>query len=243
MSPRLVRYFPVIDSTNQAALHWLAAADGAPDRALIIADEQTSGRGRSGRTWFALAGTSVLITLILHPSRAALPRITMLGALALLETVRAYGAADAGIKWANDVQIGGRKVCGVLPEAAWQGDQLLGVALGIGLNVNVDFAGSPLDSTATSLQAAAGRPLDRLEVLQHMLERLDHWLERIDDAALFETWRGALNMIGRPVSAGGISGTAEAVEADGALIVRTADGVRHRVIAGDIGVGYEEKRG
>ena len=87
-------------------------------------------------------------------------------------------ARSAGIKWPNDVQIDGRKLCGVLPEAAWQDARLLGVALGIGLNVRVDFAATPFADRAVSLETMVGA-VDRVDLLVRLLERLDYWTREL----------------------------------------------------------------
>ncbi|MFN8528184.1 MAG: biotin--[acetyl-CoA-carboxylase] ligase [Anaerolineae bacterium] len=110
LHPRPVRYFPSVGSTNDEALAWLA--ESAPEGAVVIADEQTKGRGRLGRVWYAPPGAALLFTVILRPSERVLSRMTMLGGLAVCETAQQMGLA-AGIKWANDVQVNERKLSGV----------------------------------------------------------------------------------------------------------------------------------
>lgn len=203
----------------------------------MIADEQTKGRGRLGRTWYALPGTSLLFTMIFRLPQSSLPRLTMLGGLAVCETLQHMGIQEVGIKWANDVQIRGRKVAGVLPEAAWDGGKLTGAVLGIGVNVTVDFAASPFRDTAISVQDASDAPIDRLDLLKRILARLDAWVERLESDHLFEAWRGNLNMIGQYVTVEGRRSKAIRVDDDGALILSDEDGTLHRVIAGDILLG------
>ena len=239
LAPRAVRYFTQIGSTNDLGLEWLG--EGAADGAVIIADEQTKGRGRLGRSWFAPPGTSLMLTYLLHPPQESLSRMGILGALAVCETVEQLGINHVGIKWPNDVQIERLKVCGVLPEARWNGERLVGVALGMGINVRVDFAGSPFETSATSLEMVLNKPISRLTLLQQLLERLDFWRERLDSVELFQSWRSRLNMLNTPVSvSSGVStvqGIAEDVDAEGALLVRDAESVLHRVMAGDIALG------
>ncbi|MFN8447264.1 MAG: hypothetical protein U0521_01350 [Anaerolineae bacterium] len=105
----------------------------------------------------------------------------------------------------NDVQIDGRKLCGVLPEAAWQGETLVGAVLGIGINVRVDFSTTPLAATAISLEDAVGA-VDRLDLLLRLLHRLDDWSARLASDALFERWRERLVMLGRRVTVAGAMG-------------------------------------
>jgi BirA family biotin operon repressor/biotin-[acetyl-CoA-carboxylase] ligase len=138
-----------------------------------------------------------------------------------------------GIKWANDVQINGKKVSGILPEAAWDNGNLRGVVLGMGINVRVQFEGD-LAHTATNLETEAGKSLDRVELIATLLERIDYWMERIASDEIFETWQSRLNTIGQQVEVEGIVGQAQAVDASGALLITVADGSIKRVLAGDV---------
>lgn len=231
---RAVRWFDQIDSTNDAGLAWLA--QGGPDGALVVAGLQTRGRGRLGRSWFAPPGTALLFTCCFRAPPDLAVRATMLGALAVAETLREYGAHPVGIKYPNDVQIARRKVCGVLAEAAW-GDEVA-IALGIGINVRVDFAATPFAETAASLEAALNRPVDRAELLGKVVERLDFWRARLGTAALPSAWRSCLNMLGEwvEVHTGSerVVGIAESVTDRGSLMVRDQHGVRREVWAGDL---------
>ena len=230
--PLPFRYFERISSTNDAAKAWLA--DGAPDCAVVIADEQLAGRGRHGRVWHTPPGSALALSVILRPSLESLPRLTMLGGLAVCELAEGLGCRAAGIKWHNDVQIAGKKVSGILTEAVWLGDQFMGAVLGIGVNVRVDFAGAPLADSATSLEAALGRRLNRAQLLSLLLARILHWYQRIDAPALFCEWRARLNMLNQPVTANGIKGIALDVCADGALLLRDDAGRRHVIRAGEL---------
>ena len=234
---RSFQFFPQIDSSNERALSWLS--DGAPSGSVVIADEQTRGRGRMGRVWYAPPNTALMFSYVLRPTANELTYIGMMGALVICEAVESFGAR-AGIKWPNDVQISERKLCGVLPEASWQGDQLRGVVLGIGLNVRIDFTSTSFENTAISLETVVGK-IDRLALLLRLLERLDDWASRLSSDALFEAWQARLNMLGKPVSISNpnvaVQGIAEAVDRQGALLVRDQSGMLQRVIAGDIALG------
>lgn len=229
------RFFESVGSTNDVAMRWIS--EGTPARSVVAADEQTHGRGRLGREWYTPPGSALAVSYILRPRVEELPYVGMMGALAVCETVQSYGVEDCGIKWPNDVQISGRKVCGILPEAAWQHNQLVGVILGMGINVRVDFSGTPFEQTAISLEWVIGQ-VDRADLLRRLVARLNAWSARLDSDALFEGWRGALVMLGRQVSInhadGKIEGIAESVERQGALLVRDTNGTVRRVIAGDI---------
>ena len=229
---RPFRFFPSISSTQNEALGWLKG--NAPQGAVVIADEQTAGRGRMGRIWHTPAGVALALSVILRPSPQGAKHVFMAGAVAFAEMLEELGIADVGIKWANDVRIGGKKVCGVLPEAVWEGDKLQGVVLGMGVNVRVNFGESDLAQTATNIETALGKSCDRADLIARILERLDIWTSKLGSEALYQAWRSRLDTLGTPVSTDGITGIAHDVTYDGALIIRQADGTDHIVIAGDI---------
>jgi BirA family biotin operon repressor/biotin-[acetyl-CoA-carboxylase] ligase len=173
---RLGRPYEHVASTASTQL--LLTPD-APEGAIAVAEEQTAGRGRLGRPWFAPAGTSLLCSLQLRPEAPTerLPELTGVAARACAETIAALTGLEPALKFPNDVLVGGRKVAGILAEAR-DGR----VVLGIGINVNVpaDELPSDVDRPATSLLAETGRELDRAELLAELLERLerryDAWL-------------------------------------------------------------------
>jgi BirA family biotin operon repressor/biotin-[acetyl-CoA-carboxylase] ligase len=237
LGSRPLEYHPQIGSTNDLALVWLRA--GKSTGAVFVADQQLQGRGRLGRSWFAPPGTALMFSVALRPPAEHLNRVNMLAALSVLEAVEG-AAVGMALKWPNDVLLNERKVCGVLSEAAWDGDRLLGVALGVGVNVRVDFAGTALEATATSLEPALP-PVDRAALLAMILTRIDYWSAYIASDTLFMRWKARLGMLGKPISvgnqAGDFEGIAEDVDAEGALLVRDRAGALHRVIAGDIGQG------
>ena len=236
---RPFRYYACVDSTNDLAKAWLAS--GAPAGAVVIADEQTRGRGRMGRVWRTPPGTALALSLILKPARASLPRLTMVAALGVDDLVRDCGCADAGIKWPNDVLVNGLKVSGILPEAVWEGDRLWGAVLGIGVNVRLDFSGSALSRSAISLEHVLGRRLDRAQLVGMLLGRLDHWYRQIESPALVAAWKSRLSTLYRRVEVGGISGLAIDVTADGALCIRDDAGRLHQARAGDLTLGAGEE--
>jgi BirA family biotin operon repressor/biotin-[acetyl-CoA-carboxylase] ligase len=237
LKKRSFQFYPQIDSSNERALLWLE--EGVPSGSLVIADEQTRGRGRMGRGWYAPPNTALMLSYVLHPIPDELTYVGMMGALAVCEAVETFDV-QAGIKWPNDVQIDGRKLCGVLPEAAWQGDKLRGVVLGIGLNVRIDFSNTPFEATAISLETTVGR-VDWVDLLLRLLERLDDWAARLSSDDLFEAWRARLVMLGKQVNISNANGTvhgiAESVDRQGGLLVRDETGTLKRVIAGDIALG------
>jgi BirA family biotin operon repressor/biotin-[acetyl-CoA-carboxylase] ligase len=157
----------------------LLLAPDAPEGALVVAEEQTAGRGRLGRSWFAPAGTSLLCSLQLRPDTPTerLPELTGVAARACADAIAALTGLEPALKFPNDVLVGGRKVAGILAEAR-DGRVVLGV--GINVNVPADELPEDVDRPATSLRVETGRELDRAELLAELLERLerryDAWL-------------------------------------------------------------------
>lgn len=232
---RAVRFYESVDSSNDLAMQWLR--EGAAAGSAIIADEQRKGRGRKGRIWYTPPGVALAVSVILRPASATASRSSIVGALAVYDLCQHVRLRDVGIKWPNDVQVGGKKISGVLPEAVWDGEKLLGVVLGMGVNVRNEFD-AELSQIATSIEAEAGESIERLELLVYLLERVDFWAERMGDDELITTWKSRLNTLGRSVTVqeghSRIVGQAVDVEADGALLIRIADGSIQRVLAGDL---------
>lgn len=232
LAQRPLRFYEQVNSTQDVALQWLQ--QGAPAGAVVIADEQLKGRGRQGRIWHTPPGVALALSVILKPSRDQLSQITMLGALAIAETLDGLDAPDVTIKWPNDVRLRGRKVSGVLPEAVWNGEQLSGVALGMGINVRNDFTGTELETAATSIELALEQPVDRMEVLMALLQRIDYWAAVPATNERFVAWKSRLDTIGQRVTINSLTGTAEAVDKEGALLLRDDAGNLHRILAGDV---------
>lgn len=232
-----------IDSTNLELRR--LAMEGAPEGTTVVADLQTRGRGRRGRSWTAPPGTALNASVLLRPDRQARDagRLTLLTAVAARRAILEASGLDAGIKWPNDLLLGGRKCCGILLELAAQQDAIEFVVVGVGINVNQttgDF-GPELAATATSLRLAAGREVARAPLLAALLAHLEAvyegWLQGAD-APLLDEWRAACVHLGRPVQVlaphGTVTGTAVDVADDGELLVRDGAGRLLRVVAGEV---------
>jgi BirA family biotin operon repressor/biotin-[acetyl-CoA-carboxylase] ligase len=241
-----VLYFARTSSTMDRARE--AARLEAEEGTILLADEQTAGRGRLQRTWVAPPGSSILFSVLLRPSLAMLPRLTVMASLAVAAAVEDCGAGPARIKWPNDVLIGGRKVAGILLESELRGASVAFAIAGIGVNVNLDASAlADLAVPATSLSSALGRDLPRGEVFRALVASLDaHYRRLRDGEALHEAWRARLVTLGQPVTAtiGNLveEGTAEDVDADGSLILRRPDGSRVTIVAGDVTLRRTETR-
>ncbi len=228
---RCFRFYQSVDSTNDLAKDWLL--DGAPAGAAVIADEQRRGRGRQGRLWHSPPGVALALSVLLRPAEEEAALVNMIGALAVYDLAKQAGCDEAGIKWPNDVQVNGKKVSGVLTENVWESGRLLGVVLGIGVNVRVDFAGTDLHASAISLEDATQAPLDRAELVRHLLRRIDCWRDKSAEE-IFMAWRRRLNMLGKRVTVNGVQGLAQDVAPSGALRIKTDKAEALLVHAGDV---------
>lgn len=238
---RPFRYFDALDSTSDHAKSWLKA--GAPPGAAVIANQQQRGRGRESRLWHTPPDAALALSVILHPPPHLLCRINMLGALSVCDLAAGLGCDAVGIKWPNDVQIDGRKVAGILPEALWAGERLLGVVLGIGVNVRIDFSATALADTAVSLEKVLGRRLERAQLLETLLAKIDGWHQQLAGDALFASWKSRLNMLGSRVKVGALEGIALDVLPDGSLLVQDAARAVKIVEAGEVLVQNDRQSG
>ncbi|MEJ5200457.1 MAG: biotin--[acetyl-CoA-carboxylase] ligase [Anaerolineae bacterium] len=240
---RSVLYLARVGSTNDVA-H--AQATTAAEGLLIVADEQTAGRGRLARGWWSPPGANLLMSLLLRPPLPArrAGQLTMCLGLAAAEGIEAVVGVRAMLKWPNDLVWRGRKLGGMLTELRLNGEQIEYAVLGLGINVNVDFAraaGVPaeLRETATSLLMITGHPVARLDLLAAILSRCEAWYDRLlAGESLHEAWAGRLDTLGREVRVSlptaELRGVATRVTPDGALIIRTAAGREETIWAGDV---------
>lgn len=237
---RSLHYWETLPSTMDEA--WRLARAGAPDGTVVLAEEQTAGRGRLERSWWAPAGSSLLLSVLLQPGVPArhAQRLTMVCSLAVCEAIAVAAGVQAQVKWPNDVLFEGRKVCGILTELEVVGERLETAVVGIGINVNVDFEGSPpLMTPATSLMLAAGRRISRTELLVALLEGIEQRYVATRAGRSFQVeWAERMATLGQEVQVRGVGevwqGMAVGVDPDGALLVRAGDGTTRRVLAGDV---------
>ena len=254
---RRIEYLPAVGSTNDVAKR--LGASGAPEATLVIADEQTAGRGRLGRAWWTPPGTAIAMSLLLRPKfpPTLAYRLTMLTGLVAAEAVEQVTGLRVGLKWPNDVVIeqeargktqearGKRqeatilKLGGILSETSISGQNIEFAAVGLGLNVNVDFRGRDDLPEATSLMMQLGHEVDRLAILRALVERFAARYAVIDrDERLRADWSARLTTLGRQIMARrgqeSIAGLAEGVDGSGMLLIRTDDGTLVRVDAADV---------
>lgn len=236
-------YFDAIASTQNEA-HRRAEA-GAPEGLVVIADVQTGGRGRLGRSWHSPPETGIWMSLVLRPDvpLPRVPQLTLVAAVSLADTLAACTGLSVGIKWPNDLLAGGRKVCGILTELAAEADRVHYVILGIGLNVNQTEEDFPpeLRARAGSLAMAAGRSFSRVALAQRMLEGLeadyDAYLQK-GFAPFKRRWEARAVSLGQRVVArtpgGDFVGIARGIDDDGALLLEQANGALRKIYSADL---------
>jgi BirA family biotin operon repressor/biotin-[acetyl-CoA-carboxylase] ligase len=244
---RLIEHYPVIGSTNDRARE--LAAQGTPEMALIVTDEQLAGRGRQNRSWYTPPGTALAFSLLTRPpipARHAM-RLTMLAGLAAVEGIEQATGLRLDLKWPNDVvavdqRSTTRKVGGILTECAFQGESIDYAVVGIGLNINVDFAQHPeLHDIAASLKQLLGREVDRWAVLKAVVAAYIYQMAWLTDAHaddLRDTWAARLINLQRYIRVSlnthVLEGYAAGVDRDGALLLRMGDGRVQRLLSGDV---------
>lgn len=238
---RKVYYYEHAISTNETARE--LADRGCPDGALVIAEEQSGGKGRLGRKWFSPYGKGIWCSIILYPpvNPSDAPPLTMLGAVAIARAIRKVVQVEAGIKWPNDILLDGKKICGILSEMNAEIERINYLVIGIGINVNVEDFPEELEDNVTSLKIYTGQPVKRTVLLQETLRELEYlykiWLQN-GFQPILRFWKEMCVMLNQMVRVNGIKdiveGWAEDVDEHGNLILRLGDGSLKGLVAGDV---------
>jgi BirA family transcriptional regulator, biotin operon repressor / biotin---[acetyl-CoA-carboxylase] ligase len=230
-------YYSRLASTMDAARN--EAQKGAAEGTVVIAGEQTSGRGRLKHRWFAPVG-NVALSLVLRPDMSALPYLVMIASLATAYSIESVSGLETQIKWPNDVLIKGKKVAGILIENEIKGNKVAYAIIGIGVNVGLQPEEiDEISSIATSLEAERGEKVARETIIRGLLEEFERlYIQLPDGGLIFRAWRDRLVTLGKNVTAKWgqeiLEGVAESVDESGALFIRRADGALSKVVAGDV---------
>lgn len=238
---RTIHHFESTDSTNRVAFE--LAQDGAFHGEVVIAEGQTAGKGRRGRSWASPVGKSLYCSIILRPDipPARAPELTLVAAVAVAQTIQEAGG-EAGIKWPNDVTIGGRKVAGILTELSADVERVQFVIVGVGVNLNAAREDFPPEvaEVATSLEQERGTPVPRALFTAALFTRLEQWLDTWTEEGFGPVrlaWKKLSTILGQEVLVRSeqkeLRGVAEDLDETGALILRVG-GSTERVLAGDV---------
>ncbi|MFH1039118.1 MAG: biotin--[acetyl-CoA-carboxylase] ligase [PVC group bacterium] len=239
---KTVYYFPAIGSTNDFARE--LASGGAAEGAVVVSGEQIRGRGRQGRRWISAPGAGIYLSIILRPGLppANATGITLLAAVATARAIDTVTGLRPGIKWPNDILIGGKKICGILTEAGSDraGEKYL--ILGIGVNVNNDEFPPEIRKSASSLKMRLGRAVSRKKLIVEIIHRIEEsypdFSARGDLSKIIVVYRRFSVTLGQQVRVegyrGGFQGRALDVAADGSLLVKKENGEVTAVRSGEI---------
>ena len=234
--------FDVVETTNIEANR--LGREGKPEGTLVVANAQTRGRGRQGRTWISPAGTGLYCSMVLRPACVPdrLPVLTLAAGVAGAAAIQQVGLTPE-LKWPNDVLISGRKVGGILTEIVFDRKKIDFVILGIGINVNTEAEAFPASfkKQATSLKLSLGKPVSRIALVQNLLAKFEDYyrlFSKGDSLSIIHSWSELDSTLGREVEValpeGRLLGMAEAVGPDGTLLVRDITNRLHRIVAGDV---------
>lgn len=238
-------YFSSVDSTNAYARR--IGEEGAQDGTLVIADEQTAGRGRWGRHWVTPPKTAIAFTLLLRPDLppSHISMVTLVMGLAVCNAIHQLYDLPVGIKWPNDVVIGGKKVCGILTEMSAEMDGVHYIVIGVGINTNLTSFPDQIRDVATSLQLQLGHPVDRAEVLVKVIELFEEYYEKFEKDGDLRSLQDIYNeeLLNRNQKVrvldpyGEYTGIALGIDHEGQLLVkRDDDGSTVRVWSGEVSV-------
>lgn len=241
---RNIVYYPETDSTN-LRIRELGDA-GAPHGTLAVADMQTAGRGRRGRTWESPPGSSIYMSILLRPDiiPGAAPMLTLVMACSVAEGISDCENVDVRIKWPNDVIAGGKKLVGILTEMSTQIDYINHVTIGVGINVNMTEFPENIRDTATSLRLETGHEVRRAPLIAAIMKRFEEnyavFLKTQDMSGLMEKYSGMLINLDRDVLVLGAEDSYKAhalgIDRQGELIVRREDGTEEKIYAGEVSV-------
>ena len=243
---RNIIYFDSIDSTN---MYIKREADaGLEDGTVVIADEQTAGRGRLGRGWVSSRGKGIWMSVLLRPQidPSDASKLTLAAACAVCRGIRTVCGLEAAIKWPNDIVIGGKKVCGILTEmnAEMDGINYLVVGIGINANLEADDFGEELKQLATSLRIELGNNIERKYLAAAVINELDKiygsFVRSGNIADIMPEYRESSAVIGKQVrllqKGSELIGKAVGINEDGQLIIELEDGTRKEVMSGEVSV-------
>ncbi len=233
-------YRSSVDSTNLVAGEFARTEPG--EGRVVLADAQTAGRGRLGRTWVSPPGTGLYMSVVLRPSHVTAPLLTLMAGVAAAEGIEAATGWRPELKWPNDLVVGRLKLGGILAEGSSGAEGLQSVVLGIGINLQNAAYPREVAGRATSLEAELGRPVERAPVFIEVLAALEHRYAQLSAgrrAGLLDDWRAlAVSSRGRRVewedAEGGVrTGLSHGIDESGALLVRTDTGIE-RIVAGEV---------
>lgn len=239
-----LEYFDEVDSTNIRARK--LAEEGAPHGTLVVADSQTAGKGRRGRSWTSPKGFGIWMSLVLRPPIRPVEAsmLTLVAGMAVVKGIRRTTDLNAMIKWPNDVVLSGKKICGILTEMSTEEENIRYVITGIGINVNMCSFPDEIGEKATSLKKELGKEVKRSYVIAAVAEAFEEYYEiflrTCDMSGLIDEYHKALVNLEKQVTVlkpqDQYQGKALGIDCEGSLLVEREDGVVEAVISGEVSV-------
>lgn len=237
-------YLESVDSTNNYAKR--IAEDGTPSGTLVVADEQTGGKGRRGRAWCTPKGSAIAMTIVLRPDiRPELASmVTLVMGLSVAKAIESLYPVSVGIKWPNDVVVNGKKICGILTEMSAEMTGIHYLVIGTGINTNVEEFPEEIQSVATSLIKELGEKVNRAELIAACLKYFEEYYEKYiaagNLAPLKEDYEALLlnrnNKVRVLEPNHEYTGLSLGINEDGELLVEKEDGTVTAVYAGEVSV-------
>ncbi len=244
MENRNIIYYEKTDSTNMRIEE--LAEKGATHGTIVVAEEQTMGKGRRGRNWESPAEGNIYMSILLRPQIQAdkASMLTLVMAYSVAQAVRGLGHEELQIKWPNDLVLSRKKVCGILTEMHLKGTEIDYVVIGVGVNANVQHFSQDLGHKATSLYLESGKMVECKQLIRQIVERFEiayqQFMEKKDLSFLKDAYNGMLINCEREVQVlepgNAYIAYAKGIDCNGQLLVRTADGKEKAVFAGEVSV-------
>jgi BirA family biotin operon repressor/biotin-[acetyl-CoA-carboxylase] ligase len=233
-----ILYYPSLPSTMDIAKKMVK--EGIGEGAVIVAGEQTMGRGRLGRKWLSPPKGSLALSIILRPTVAQLPQLNMVASLAVVQSIEKIAGLKPTIKWPNDILFEGRKISGILIENLIEGSEVKATIVGIGINVELNPSYfSEISAIATSLSIDSGREISRWDTLCSLIEKFDQSYQELKSGKpIYERWLARVETLGKLVRVkwGDTieDGYVESIETDGSLVLKSLDGSLKTMVAGEV---------
>lgn len=244
MENKKIFYYKELDSTNTKMAE--LAAEGAEHGTVVVADAQTAGKGRRGRSWESPEGENIYMSILLRPNckPQKAPMLTLVMAYSVARAVQEQGFQEVQIKWPNDLILSGKKICGILTEMQMNSSEIDYVVVGVGINVNTRNFSPDLEEKATSLYLESGRQFERESIVENVLEKFEEAYRQFvveqDLSFLQEAYNAMLVNAGKEVRVlepgNEYTAYAQGINSGGELIVITSNGEEKAVYAGEVSV-------
>jgi BirA family transcriptional regulator, biotin operon repressor / biotin---[acetyl-CoA-carboxylase] ligase len=240
-----IYYYDRVDSTNSVAKDFIKDKEmNLQEGTVIIANEQSAGRGRLGRTWHSPHG-GIWISIVLFPDLepAYISKITLMTAVVLIQSLKALFDIPVLIKWPNDIIIEDKKLCGILTEMSAESDKINYVVVGIGINANIKIEKFPkeIQGQSTSLEEILGKQITKIKLTQLLFENFEKYYDlllRKQFSTILKEWKLNAQTLGKRITiiSGEQSITGEAVDitTEGALVIKTEDGNKVQILSGTV---------